>query len=425
MPRSLLVCLALALTIGPSLAGQQARKVIVRKDADVARAERWVAAVLRHEPGVVDGQVEEIARWTAADIEGIAIELSVIRRLIRNNRENIFMMPGAGSRAPLPLVYEEPQLEALRALALDVRRAGLDQDDLATHGILLHTDVALFGGGTGDVLNFADGDDRGVRRNADHWGLARALATFLDERSGRLTDIGAWYRATLATMTAAEFWNLSHADAAVAQPPNDAEVLFHAASHHETLATPAVQATIARTRLPGELVLRVRSAEAERQLAASLLRRAVDRSPTHSEARIHYGRVLTLLDRAGDALPYLRRAAADATEPEQRYYASLFLGAAAEAANRHDEARTAYLSAAALFPQAQSPHLALSLLAMGAGDRAAGMRAIEPVLALPQDESRRHDPWWSYARSTGRQADALMQQARARLAMRRGGQAPP
>lgn len=429
MPRrivgTLLACTCFVVAGGPTLAGQKvAAKVIVRDDAATALAVRWVDAVLGHSPGQHDRAVEELATWNEGALESVRVELSVLRILIRDDKANIFMMPGSGSGLPLPLVYGGPQLETLRNKARDVRLAGLDGNDLVARGILLHTDVALLGGVAGTFLNFADGDERGLQRRVDHWAVSRALASLLDQRSGRLEDVGLWYRATLALMAHAEAWSVGHADAAVTQLPDDADILFLAGSLHETLATPHVQATLDGLRLPGDLTLRIMSAREELRLAVSLLRRAVDRNPSHTEARIHYGRVLTLAERPGDALAQMRRAAAEATELEQRYYARLFLGAAAEAANQYDEARTAYQAAANLFPGAQSPRLALSQLATRAGDRAAALSAIEPLLVHGADDRTRHDPWWTYATSTGRNAEPLIAQARASLATPRRPAAP-
>ena len=411
----------MASVLGQPLAAQtMTQKVVVRSDAAVARARQWVTAVLRHQPGAADRDVEEVAPWDSAVLAGITVDVHAIRRLIRDERASGFVMPSGGGNVPPPLVYSSEQLEMLRGAARDVRRAGVDENDLLARGLLLHTDIALLGRGAGTVLYFADGQERGVERGGDHWALARALASFLDERSGRQPDVRLWYRATLTALAAADLWNARHADAAAAQFPDDAELLFLAGSHHESLAAPRVQASLAGIRLPRDLVIHIGSPAEELRLAASLLKRALDRDPAHAEARIHYGRVLTLLDRSGEATTHLHRAVAEAAEPEQRYYAQLFLGAVLEATNRRAEAQTAYERAAALFPHAQAPYLALSQLAARYGDRGAAARAIEPLLALGAGEAERQDPWWLYARSTARHAERLMTQASQRLATTHG-----
>ena len=52
--------------------------------------------------------------------------------------------------------------------------------------------------------------------------------------------------------------------------------------------------------------------------------------------------------------------------------------------------------AAALYPRAQSPLLALSQLSRRAGDRPAAQRELRILAELPEDERQREDPWWNY-----------------------------
>ena len=125
--------------------------------------------------------------------------------------------------------------------------------------------------------------------------------------------------------------------------------------------------------------------------------------------------MLALLGRAPAAVTELGRASTELTDPALRYYAEMFLGAALEASAQSDGARAAYTSAAALFPTAQSPRMALSHLAFSRGDRGAATEAIAPLLASSDNESEREDPWWTYLTACGRQAQELIAQARDRL----------
>ena len=74
----------------------------------------------------------------------------------------------------------------------------------------------------------------------------------------------------------------------------------------------------------------------------------------------------------------------------------LFLGRAEEALGHDEAARAAFERASALYPNAQSPRLALSQIARRAGNRAAAQRELQAIAALPDDERRREDPWWLY-----------------------------
>jgi hypothetical protein len=69
---------------------------------------------------------------------------------------------------------------------------------------------------------------------------------------------------------------------------------------------------------------------------------------------------------------------------------------AEEARGDHAASRAAFLGASALYPNAQSPRLALSQIARRTGDRAAAQRELQFIAALPDDERRREDPWWLY-----------------------------
>jgi tetratricopeptide (TPR) repeat protein len=270
------------------------------------------------------------------------------------------------------------------------------------------------------VLRFADGRDVGLERSVDHWQMTRTLANSVESSAGRSLDVRLWYRATLASMAEADLWSVTHAAEAVARFPDDARLLFLAGCVHEALEAPRVQASLAGARLPGGSSFHVAPPHEELRQAEGLLKRALAREPEFVEARIRYGRVLTLLDRPDDAVKELRRAAGGASDPPLDYFAQLLLGAASEAANRRDDARRAYERAAELAPQAQSPRLALSQLAARAGDRGAALSALEPMLAQAHRSEDRTDPWWSYYTSQGRAADALIIEARQRLSALHG-----
>jgi tetratricopeptide (TPR) repeat protein len=130
--------------------------------------------------------------------------------------------------------------------------------------------------------------------------------------------------------------------------------------------------------------------------AESLFRRAVELEPGLGTARLRLGRVLGLLGRHGEAVDELRLAQSSLIDPRDRYFGELFLGAEELAAGRATEARTAFQSASALFPNAQSPYLALGQLAWQQADRADGEFVVDALAALPRDRAGREDPWWSY-----------------------------
>jgi tetratricopeptide (TPR) repeat protein len=107
------------------------------------------------------------------------------------------------------------------------------------------------------------------------------------------------------------------------------------------------------------------------------------------------GHTLSELGRHQEAVSELRRALEGALDQEQQYLAHLFLGRAAQALGRRDEAKRRYEEAAALYPTSQSPRLALAQLARTSGDRVGALRELNDV-TRPGSDVHPIDPWWSY-----------------------------
>jgi tetratricopeptide (TPR) repeat protein len=137
--------------------------------------------------------------------------------------------------------------------------------------------------------------------------------------------------------------------------------------------------------------------------------------PDLTEARIRLGHVLGLMGRHADAADDLRRAIPATDDQLLLYYGYLLLGGELDSLGNRDRARDAYERAAALFPRAQSPKLALSQMANRAGDRQSAFDAIRPVLGPPADEFDRADPWWTYHVQQGRSAEERLATLRAAM----------
>jgi hypothetical protein len=104
----------------------------------------------------------------------------------------------------------------------------------------------------------------------------------------------------------------------------------------------------------------------------------------------------------------LSRALESGPQGEQRYFAELLFGRAEEARGRHASAREHYQNAAALYPRAQSPRLALSQLSRQSGDRQAALQMLQTVTTLPVAAPGRTDPWWTYNDVHVGDADTLL-----------------
>ena len=156
--------------------------------------------------------------------------------------------------------------------------------------------------------------------------------------------------------------------------------------------------------------LRHRSDRAELRRAEGFYRRALAADSSLPELHMRLGHVLLLLEHEADAAKELRVALESEGDPLLRYYGELFVGAAEERLGHADAARQAYGEAAALYPNAQSPHLALSALARRLGDRATALKELQIVFELQQADSPPDDPWWTYYKSQARNADDLLEE---------------
>ena len=197
-------------------------------------------------------------------------------------------------------------------------------------------------------------------------------------------------------MQAVEDHDTDHLNRARQMFPADPEILFLSGSQRETYAGPAFRARCGppccppASRLPSGVVAR-ELREAEGFCVARSRSSRTTAKPGSASAACR-----GLLGRPCRGRQELREALASAGEDLLRYYGELFLGAAEEALGRYDAAFDAYQRAAALYPTAQSPLLALSSLARRRGDRAGVLGALRQLFALPVEKPDRDDPWWTY-----------------------------
>jgi tetratricopeptide (TPR) repeat protein len=415
------VAFALCITVSGHAAAQTLAsgfQLVVRPDGSTERALQWVEAVLAHQPGVSDRATASIASWSDTHVRSLLVELDAIRRIMRDPHTKVFPLPIEFDRGSYKEIrYRGSERDRLDRAAGLAEAAGMDDTDLVARAILLHTDIALLAeNGAGLILRLTDGRPGNLDAFTDHWRMTRDLESSLDRRAGRDADLAHWYRATLATMVSVFQWNTLHVDRALSRFADDAELQVLAGCLHEQLASPAVQSALATARVPPGSRIRIGSVRAELDEAADRLKRALALNDAHAEARLHYGRVLTLSGRHANAVTELRRALTGLRESLLQYYGQLFLGAALEGVNQFDNARAAYRAAAALFPRAQAPLLALSYLAASAGDRDGATAATTALAALPSSEDERPDPWWTYLASCGRQAPQVLEAAQRRLA---------
>jgi hypothetical protein len=359
-------------------------------------------------------------------------DINTLLSLISDPSIRTFSRFVPGRSAPIRVVYSGSDLNLILELAIAARSRGAvdatsilperlvkNRNHVLKRGVILHTDLvievllgnrsrgrAVPGGMQEFTLMMPDGRSQGMAVDVGHWEFARALLDKVVPAPARDEFVRRWYTAAASYLEGLGQLTPAHFTRGLRLFPDDADLLFFAGCLHESLAEPRVQAAMQGAPIPSDVKFEVSSRRAELREAESLFRKALKAQPDHSEARIHLGRVLGLRGEHVEAETLLRTAVGDAKEPLLQYYATLFLGAEEEALSDRAQARHLYDAATDLYPEAQSPRLALSLLSAvdGKHDDALGMMAA--VLGSPGAE--RKDPWWTYLYSQGRNGpDAL------------------
>lgn len=412
-------------------------RVLNRRGESVNNIHVWADAVIAHAPNTFDSSAAEIAAWPAELLTELRVELLSLLALMDEPQKRSFSVEDDRLRI-LDVLYTADELDRLRRLARslggrdplhadsrrETERAADAKARVLKRAAILHTDVArLAAHGAPDqqppsradgsgVVQFSDSRIVGVDPSADHWGFARNLLDALQAPS-RDPAVRLWYRATNSWLIGAMRLEWSHFQRAQRLFPDDPQLLYLRGCLHETFASPVVQAIAASLGGTRQKNI-VRSTRAELQDAESFLRRALAADPGLIEARLHLGRVQALMGKDVAATQELRQVLRSTTEPIVLYYANLFLGSALEALGQGDDARAAYERAATAYPDAGTPRLALSQLALRGGDRAGALAAIESMLNSRDNAAA--DPWHTYYVAAGRGADAELTVAYAALA---------
>jgi len=363
------------------------------------RLSTWIELVAAHRPGAIDAPARLVAFWPEAHMDEVRTDFVALAALYR--RELI------RSARPAPVPYRDTMLtvpELGRLLGLAEAEGAQERANLVLkRAAILYADVAMlvvpllpgqFGCSAGASMLVKDGTRIGTGCVNVHWPQGRALLGAVKPDPAKDETVRLWYAATIAfLLQTGNYANarpqLEHARLLFRLDP---DILFQGGYYHEAFASPLIQTVaVAAGSEPGGGKVHLENAE-------DLYRRAVREDPQFVEARVRHGRVLALLGRRQDAARELRLAAAAAEGPQLRYYAELFLGQAEESVDNLAAARDHYLRAAALYPQAQSPLLALALLARQSGDRSGMREAMAKLLALPFARRDDADPWWVYTR---------------------------
>ena len=391
---------------------------------------QWMDIAAQHTPGRINQAVATIRDWERESLQSVRDDLAAIRLFLceRCARPSASFPTSAAAGIGRPAwsaTYTRDHLRDLETLARDVGRRNIN--DVLKRGALLHTDIALRAPPImvwaptathrplmHTVVRVADGQQGGVDEAVDHLEMARRLLdlvtpdpqTDLRTFPERDQTVRSWYRATMAVLLDRRQMDGGHTRAALELLPDDGNVLFMAGAFHETLADPRFQRAVTTRTLSN--VSFIESERDELQQAERLFRGALKINPEYAEARLRLGQVLGRLGRHGDSLTELGASLPAIQEPLLIYYANLFIGREEDALGNVARARAAYERAAALFPRAQSPRLALSELEMRQGNRTAAVQLVDMVWGWRVSPQQPEDPWQSYTYSAGRAGEALL-----------------
>jgi hypothetical protein len=294
---------------------------------------------------------------------------------------------------------------SVRARARRILRGGIDR--FLKRAAMLDADIGVLVPGAHRSVDAGighlsqDGRALGDGGRTWHWMLGRAFLDLVWDRAND-QDVRLWYQAVGSHLLEIHDFTEAkpHLERGLELLPRDAELQFQRGFLHEAQGWSGIQAVVERHIASLPLAERaryrpsVRSADAEHADALAAFTKAVQLDPEHHEARIRFGRALILAGDAERASAELAAALERTDNATQQYLALLFLGRAEEQRGRVAEARAAYQEASKLFPQAQSPHFALSQLEMQAGYRDAAVALFEFLAEAREGE----DPWWRYFR---------------------------
>ena len=243
-----------------------------------------------------------------------------------------------------------------------------------------------------------DGRWLGVRYISLHWQFGRSLLDAVMPVPADHPGVRDWYVATCTDLMKMRQFAaaVDHYARARQLFPSNATILFASGVLHERFGSTALQAAAESVIESNHTSSSVSTARGELSRAERFFRDTLVQEPDHIEARLRHGRVLDDLGRHEEAAAELRRAIADGASGPLLYLAHLFLGRAEESLDHDAAAREAFERASALYPNAQSPRLALSQIARRAGNRAVAQRELQAIAKLSDDERRREDPWWFY-----------------------------
>ncbi|MBN1126573.1 MAG: VWA domain-containing protein [Sedimentisphaerales bacterium] len=407
-----------------------------RREYYTLKAKQWREAVEQHIPGKPDAAAVEVGSWPVED-------LNIILYLAGNIREGK-LNPQISYR----IIHLFNGSRYIKKNILPFLDLTDDSQQLLKRAALLHTDIAMLQLDTGyapeAIVVYQDGfqivdssallvkkprapfvfpwervfkiikdaaisiqDGRGtVVGKGWHWRFARYLLDGISPHPSEDEMVRKWYVASTAFMLSNGLFAYVENNIVPALQffSSDPVLLFYSGVLHENYAGSTFQNALS----PEGEVYPFESEKSELKKAREYFQKTLKADPEFSEARLHLGRVTGLLGDHEEAVEELRKAADSITDTQLRYYCSLYLGNELAGLNRGKEACEQFETATKLYPNAQSPLLSLSRLALSSGDYENAFFFGKLIFNLPAEEDTSGDPWWSYDVSPVLDASSLI-----------------
>jgi tetratricopeptide (TPR) repeat protein len=364
---------------------------------------RWIKAVAQHTPGADDEPVRMMKPVSREAFQEIREALGKRRRELWWNNPNYFnrlLLRAAVLHMDVAVVLadEVNPTAGSRPARPSTRRTAPSRRDLEQPPM---------------TVLASDGEFHGLEAAALHWEFGRILIDGVEPQPSEDRLARLWYLSAAAIMANRSLLaDLNpHLEKARKLFPADPDILFASGCYYETIASPRVRPVIDSATLPPGVRIMAPSRSESWRRAEEYFRRAVEGRPDFAAARVRHGRALDMIGRHDAAIQTLGEAASGTSDTTLLYWAALFEGAAQESLGNTEGARTAYERAAALFPNSQSPSLALSRIAWERGDRTGALAAAARVFGR-RARGEMDDPWWTYHLWLIRDSDETIRQLR-------------